>query len=195
MGDERFSHLMNKFLVVHVGFSLKNSEYIANVLSVLHMLPPLQEGTWRSKTHFTDPEMKAASNLITFLIPKQVLKLQLSPSNVFPMFLQNVPPRLTLPAFPGQTPFPLKPSSSMMWLLKPSPRWSLLFWNTQNHITNYILSYSLVVSKWVKCPSRVLPCQRINGGKKGCLFVCFLFCGGTITCFFKALAMTWGKTA
>lgn len=79
---------MNKCLVVLFGFSLKNSEHTANVLSVLQMLPPPQGGSCRSEAHFTDPEMKAASSLITFLRPKQVLKLQISPSHLFPIFLQ-----------------------------------------------------------------------------------------------------------
>ena len=80
-------YLMNKCFVVLFGYSSKDSEHTANVFLVLHMLPPPQGGSWRSKSHFTDPEMKAASNLITFLIPKPVFRLQLLPSNLFPMFL------------------------------------------------------------------------------------------------------------
>lgn len=83
---EKLLYLMNNCLVVLFGSSLKNSEHIANALSISHMPP---RGSWRSKTHFTDPEIKAASNLITFLIPKQVLRLLLSPSNLCPTFFFN----------------------------------------------------------------------------------------------------------
>lgn len=72
MGNERFSYLMNKCLVVAFGFSLKNSKHVANILSVLHVAPPSLEERWKSKIHFTDTEMEAISHLITFLTPKQV---------------------------------------------------------------------------------------------------------------------------
>lgn len=68
-----------------------------------------------------------------------------------------------------------------MGLPKPSPCWSLLFWNTQDQVTCIILvydtpivSYTLVVFMWMECPSHsgALPEIRFVRGWLVGLFFC-----------------------
>lgn len=130
--------------------------------------PPQQGGSWRKETHFTDPEMKAARNLPTLPIPKQVLRLQPSPSSLFFTFLQM----FLLDAH--HLLFQVVPTPPEMSLPKPTPRGSSLFWNTPNPEASYSMSHSLVFFLRTERPQQrgALP-QMTFGGVFVCFFICF----------------------
>lgn len=134
VGVERLLYLMNKCLVVFFGSSLKNFEHLANVFPISHV--PWGESQ-RSNTHFPDSEVKAAGNLVdNFPDPQPSYSFH---HQIYTPHFWNVPPRLPLLAFPGQTLSPLR-HPSMMWLPKPNPQDTCFSGTHKTKLTNDITS-------------------------------------------------------